>query len=607
MRIVKQLLFFYLCSLLNFSICFVSPANSAQLTAINLLAPVQFHAEEPNTVLATKYSHQKPVAIGSVAQFKNQQVMIDQKTTVTLGALTAKAFAPQVEFGKTLKVPGVVGGAILVEPLIQDEVTEFDDAFVVRRATTINVIDPKVLERISIEYRKFMGKRSTQPILLDKLSPESVAGLERFMKEELPRRPVKDPMRLAAVNGPQAILDAIRDGKGMLTVEDTIMVPKVVMPLSSEGVAMYPPFNQSGTLILTQPVQMQKFKVRSMQLAAPPAELSPAPLEKKQLQMVERNIPFEVSGSHKFSEEFLAGFTKGHSWQWEQRWSYTSGFFRVTVGAGYGFGLRVPFTVSGSFSPTNIMINDRADRTIDVRGQLQVKVFDAEQDYYRRVGLPESWGFGGDEFVTEMQLGFGYKFRALWKDIAYKKVVGSGVNYSQSFLPPFGHCDNNCDIRFPIPTELTGTEFDVAALEGEVQVGLHLSGNAQVGMDFNRLIDGHSIGKGRFIFKNATAKKTTFRLDRIDTEEDVEKAQARYGFMLDNLNYRLGLTVTPEVRVEINADYKDFARTFFTDWLPLNFYTIRLGAINVGSHEGTPSSYIYADGLKSFTRNIGSK
>lgn len=599
MRRVKQLL----CLSLLLSIYFVSPAGSADLAAVKPLAPATFQLEESNKVLATKYALQKPVTVGNAAQFKNQQVMIDQKTTVTLGTLTAKAFKPQVDFAKKLQVPGVVGGAILSKPIIQDEVTEFDDAFVVRRATTINVVNPQALKKASPEYRKFMGKRSNKRILLNKLSPESVAGLDHYMKEVLPKLPANDPIRLAAVNGPQAILDAIRDGKGMLTIEDTIMVPKLVMPMSPQGVAMYPKFNQNGVLTLKKPIQMQTFTVKPMQLAAPPAKLAPAPLAKKQLQMVKRNVPFEASGNHNFSEEFLAGFTKGHSWQWEQRWSYTSGFFRVTVGAGYGFGLRVPFTVSGAFSPTNIIINDRADRTIDIRGQLQVDVFDANSDYYRRVGLPQSKVFAGDEFVTEMQFGFGYKFRALWKDIAYKKFVGSGVNYSQSFTPPFGHCNNNCGIRIPIPAELTRTEFDVAALEGEVQIGLHLSGKGQVGMDFNRLIDGQPIGKARFNFKNTNAKNTTFRLDRIDTETNVDKAQARYGFMLDNLNYRLGLTVTPEVRLGVVAGYKDFSRTFYTDWLPLNFYTIRLGTINLGSHEGTPSNYIYADGLKSFTRN----
>lgn len=603
MRTVKQLFFLSLCASLHLSICFVTPVSSAQLTAMKPLAPVQLQVEESNKTLSIKHSQQKPITVGKAALFKNKQVMIDQKTTVTLGALTAKAFKPQVEFAKKLQVPGVVGKAILSKPIIQDQVTEFDDAFVVRRATTINVVDPNALKKASPEYRKFMGKRSQKRILLNKLSPESLAGLDEYMKEVLPTLPAGDPIRLAAVNGPQAILDAIRDGKGMLTIEDTIMVPKVVMPLSQQGVATYPTFNESGLLTLKKPVSMQTFKVRPMQLAAQPTNLAPAPLAQKQLQMVERNVPFEASGSHRFSEEFLAGFTKGHSWQWEQRWSYTSGFFRVTVGAGYGFGLRVPFSVSGGFSPTNIIINDRADRTIDVRGQLQVKVFDANKEYYRRVGLPQSKVFAGDEFVTEMQFGFGYKFRALWKDVAYKKFAGSGVNYSQSFTPPFGHCNNNCGIRIPIPAELTRTEFDVAALEGEVQVGLHLSGKGQVGMDFNRLIDGQAISKGRFNFKNTSVKKITFRIDRIDTDGNVDKAQARYGFMLDNFNYRLGLTVTPEVRVGVTAGYKDFSRTFYTDWLPLNFYTIRLGTVNLGSHEGTPSNYIYADGLKSFTRN----
>lgn len=570
------------------------------------LAPGKMKVLEPNMTLSLKIKHQKPLSTGKIASFANKRVQLGDKTTAPLGSIAKIAFKPLNKYAGRLNKRAKIGKTILRKPVVLDEVIEFDDSFVIRKSTTVVVLDPAEMKRISPTYNSFLTQRSAKKISVNALDAESRKGLADLMKN-LGNLDPRNPIRQEAAKGEQAVLDAIVEGKGELTIEDTIVVPKKI-PLPVKGVTMYPTF-QNGTLNFKKlkPVTLPLLK----EMNRVPRKTTLKPVTNFKMQKVtmvpkDPNLPeFTTSGKHHFTAEFLAGFTKGHSWQWERKWTYDSGFFRVTIGGGYGLGLRVPVRAKGELSPTYIYNYDRRDKQINVQGKIMVETLDADENYYKRTGLNNSKLFRGNEVVLEYQLGFGYKLRALWKDLAKKSFSGIGLNYSQNARPPYGANCNNCGFHIPIPPEITQTAFDYSVMTGFVQTGFHVNGTGKAIFAFTPLLNDIPSNKINLMFDNNQYKSFSIRLLPQTPPTGKDKITQKFGFRLDNLVYRMGMSITPEVRVGVQAGYKNFSRTFTTEWIQLNMFKLQMGTVRLYTHAGTRPDYTFNEGSKTFKKIPG--
>ena len=562
-----------------------------------------FRTLEPGRVLASKLKLQQPVFRGNISSVKNRTIKTGGGTTIKLEKIAAISFKPLNRYTDRLNRLAKPGRTILFKPVVQDEAVEFDDSFVLRKTTSVIVLDPEKMKQISPAYKSFLSRQQVKTMPVAALDPESRKGLSELMSH-LDRLAPGDPVRQAGAKGEQEVLDAILAGKGELTIEDTIVVPKFI-PKPLKGMTMYPSI-KNGVLNFKalQPVRMPLLRQLGRVSGRPHA----VPLKKIKMQpMVMAQKPgnrpeFTMSGKKYFTAEFLAGFTRGHSWQWERKWKYNSGFFRATIGGGYGFGLRIPVKASGDLSPTKIYTFDRKDRAVDVHGRLKVDVFDADTAYFRRTGLPESELFRGNEVVLEYQLGFGYKFRALWKDILHKPFSGIGLNYSQNARPPWGRGCSNCGFHIPIPPEVTRTSFGYSALKGFVQTGFHVNGTGAAYFDFAPLHNNRAENPVRLKFENSNYHFFTIRLDPLVPQHNRDIISENFGFRLNGMAYRMGLNITPEVRVGVQAGYKDFSRNFFTEWIELNMFRIGMGAVQLSSHKGTRHEFIFNQGRKTFKK-----
>jgi len=586
-------------TLFNIGTCFAQQ----NLTLAAPLAPGKIKVLEPNMILSSKIKRQKPIKKGSLSSLASKQVQLGDRTSAPLGSIAKVAFRPLNQYANRLNQRAKIGKTILTSPIVLDEAIEFDDSFVIRKSTTVIVLDPAEMKRISPTYNSFLNQRSAKKISVNELDAQSRKGLAELMKA-IGTFDSKNPVRQEAAKGEQAVLNAIVEGKGKLTIEDTIVVPKMI-PLPVKGVTMYPTF-KNGTLNFKKlrPVTLPILK----ELNRVPVKTSLKPVTNFKMQQVTMaprnpNIPeFNTSGKHHFTAEFLAGFTKGHSWQWERKWTYHSGFFRVTIGGGYGFGLRVPVRAKGELSPTHIYNYDRRDKEINAQGKIMVETLDADSNYYKRTGLQNSKLFRGNEVVLEYQLGFGYKLRALWKDLAKKSFDGTGLNYSQNARPPYGANCSNCGFHIPIPPEITQTTLDFSVMTGFVQTGFHVNGTGKAFFGFTPIFNGNPKNTINLMFDRPQYKTFNIRLLPITPPSGKNMVTQKFGFRLDNLVYRMGMSITPEVRVGVQAGYKNFSRTFTTEWIQLNMFKLRMGTVQLYTHEGTRPDYTFTEGVKTFKK-----
>jgi hypothetical protein len=569
------------------------------------LAPGIHQNMELNQTLAVKMKFQKPLKKGTISSFASQQVQLGGQTTAPLKMIADTAFKPLNRYTDMVSQKAVVGKTILSKPVVMDEVVEFDDSFILRKSTTVNVLDPEQMQRISPTFRSFLARRGkVEKVSVRVLDPDSRRGLADLMKIIHTLDPA-DPIRQAAQKGDQAVLDAIMEGKGELTIEDTIVIPKMI-PMPVKGVTMYPSF-KDGRLNFKQlqPVRTQVLKDLSRVTPPPSAPVPMTHIPMQQMTMVPKNTntpELSKTGKHYFTAEFLAGFTKGHSWQWERRWKYRSGFFRVTIGGGYGFGLRVPVLAQGEISPTKIWRYDVHDARDKIEGKMTVTTLDANESFYRKTGLSPSKLFRANEVVLEYQMGFGYKLRALWKDLAHKPFGGYGINYSQNARPPFGEHCANCGFRVPIPPEITRTTFDYSVMTGFVQTGFHVSGSGKVFFKFTPYVDDNPANSTSLMFNGPGYQPFEFSLLRLTPPQGKEMVSGSFGFKISDLVYRMGLSITPEVRVGVSAGYKGFSRTFTTNWIALNMFKLRMGTVQLYTHEGTRPDYTFTGGSKTYKK-----
>ncbi len=299
------------------------------------------------------------------------------------------------------------------------------------------------------------------------------------------------------------------------------------------------------------------------------------------------------AGVRNFSKGLLAGFTIADGWDWDRKWEYTSGYFRIEAGVGYGFGLRFPIQVSGTLSPTVIQIAGTSELNENFGATLSARAFNANAAFYREVGLPEREVFDGKEFVMEANAYFTVKFRALWKtwvNKTWEKTKG----FSEHWTPPW---ENPSNIgRLKIPAEITGTVLDYGVLRGEVESAFSLRANNPV-----VTLNTRGLPAGTYVNRQTSLQLTPQRGGRkggsVGGRLNVGDSRS-FGvevFAHQSDLYHFDVELVPELRFSITAraDYyfDDFRRTFRSPWFALEPFAINLGTVHFGHHDNTRNSF----------------
>lgn len=552
-------------------------------------------------LLAKALSRQQPLRAGRISDFSSVRVTVGANANEALGEIATRAFAEQaIAAAELARLPAF---ALRGAPEIVDEAYELPHSYLLSRAVRFTVDDAARVAARKGPLADLVGvvhprKRS---VGYNQLRVDQRRGVDEFMRREALLLPANDPLRRAASQGRDALLRAVRAGHGSYEILDTIEVPKRPPPVVN-GVPQVHAF-QDGVFNFNHTRPVNPPRLRSfLDLGAPGRDLQVRPLE---LSLPEPPpllpTPEEsVGGMHGFSSEFLAGFTKSKEWRWERRWNYPSGFFRATFGAGYRFGVRIPIAVRGTLSPDRIARRALADRRDPVTTRLTVGTLDANADFYRATGLPRDEVHDGKELLLGAYVLYGWKFRALWTDIAHRPYTEIEIDADADFRPPFGRCGDDCGLDIWFPTEMTQTRWNIGVGEVAARLGLHLTGEGSVRLDYTPLLGDQAERRRRLSFGGGqlVSEQSTTLLPFRDSGAE------KFGFRLGNPRYEVDLVMIPQLRVEatLEADWLDFRKTFRTDPIRLNAARIPLGSVELGRHAGTRSEVSVSAGVKSYRK-----
>lgn len=487
--------------------------------------------------------------------------------------------------------------AVFGRPHTQVETDELPDSFVVSQTTTVVVSDPDRLAQASAAFRQFRPEQGVAPSYSE-LPQEARDGLDRLWADST-SMPQNHPLRIAGEQGRQALVDAVYAGAGELQVTDTFTVAKAAAAggaanrhvLRNDGLIDYSATTPAASWLPLPLLQLPRLPLPAVQPEDPPI---PAPA-------LHRN------GRHAYAAKFLTGFTRGRSWDWERRWNFPSGFFRLSLGASYGLGLRVPMQVTGSISPTLIRRSAGVDSQDPVEVSVLAQPMDGDAAHYRAAGLEQGKVFDGHEFVLNAETYYGLRLRALWMNVAYVPRTTFGLNLNQNWRPPFGdyHGTAAGDPTFIIPTAQTHTEFSpLPGLSGWAQFGININGTGRAIITQQPVINGERRTSRRLTFTHPTAQDRTYLLPA--TRPDVgDTARTRYGLRLSDPRYMADLSLTPMIRAGVTAGYRSFSRSFRTDWISLPAARVSLGNLSLGRHDGTLADLQVEPGRKSFSRTRG--
>ena len=576
-------------------VAFVAIALAAQasgqqvdLSKLTRVTPLVERLGEESLLGESLARQQRPVRRLAVGELSAKRVKLGDVSEITLQEVSASLGKHTAGLRDAVK--RLDRAALFGAPKSDEEVVELDDAFVLVHATGIVVEEPRRVAAGVPDFAVFLGRGVGATLTEEKLRPESRRGFEEFVKKELPALPEGHPLARAAKRGRAELLKAIGEGQGSFEVVDTFVVPKAPLPVVN-GRLMRPRAD-GGVFSFRRLEPFGDFLPDRAETSPPPEP----PVEK----------PFEIKlGKAGFRTTFLTGFTKGSSrrgscWHWERRWNFPSGFARITLGASYGIGLRVPVRVSGEVGPAMVVVKDPADRPFDLVASVRAEPVNGNAEFYSSTRLPDSQVFDGKEAVIRFEFLYGYRFRALWTNLLYKRWTTIGFNYDRDFTPPFA--DPDAKVHLPIPPELTHTRFDAGVVSGYAQAGIALSGDSSLSLTATADIQGRSLPAKKLTFTDNRAREARFTLPALRVPEGQDGVMADYHLRLKDPVYKLDVSATPEVRVAVTLGVDDFSRTISTGWMSLDALRIHLGRLSLGHHDDTRAEYVVNAGKKTFAR-----
>lgn len=472
-------------------------------------------------------------------------------------------------------------GAIFGTPQSKEEFFEDADVFVAVRTTRVVVKDSRTLAARDPALAGYLGLTTkAEKLTVNQLDPASRKGLEEYLRTEIPRLPTDHPLRLAAASGADALLDAIARGEGEIDVTDTLSVPRVA------GSVIRSALDQTATPLL-------RTETGGLFLSARP--LFPTLPSTPPLAHLERRVPQPPEGRVLFSTNMLAGFTRDNQWTWSRRWGFPSGFFRLTLGGRFALGLRVPLQIGGKFSPTRRIDGGARDTGFTAGLELRPNTLDADETFFRSVGVAPEKVHDGKEFVLNAAVLFGYKLHALWTDVSVRQNRWHGYTFDQHFDPPFGSGERGLNVD--IPVDVTQTRIGGTGLSGWAQTGLRVSTKGQISLDAQPLLNGTPAGDSlRLSFPDGTPRSVEMRYPALPAGQ----TSGNFGFRVNNPAYQLSARITPQIRFGVEVGYRAISKTFRSDWIPLNALTVNLPEVRLEGHAGTHREFTYNGGTREF-------
>lgn len=538
------------------------------------------------------------VRSGSLAASRTTEVQV-AGTRVQLEAVADQVFtetrARAAELGRARRY-------LMADPVVTEEFTETASSVVMTSRTAFTVVDPEGLRRASPRFRRHgAGSQDRQGLSLARLNPTQRQRFDAF-KAEVNTRPAGHPLRVAAQQGDEALLEAVTGGKGDVSITTEVTFPKARVPIVA-GKAMVPLATDEG-------LDRSRVGSRSFPLVASVAAPAsgPAVSASRVAQASRVDTSEEGTGTAVRTREFLTGWGEYQSYDWSERWDLGKhDYFKVGFHAGYAFGLRAPLEVTGTLTPTNFRRTQDPDVASDYEVELQAETFDGSEADYKDLGLSNQEAADGHELVLEADAYAKIDVEAGWGVISIHQKIPSnlGIDWGKDFKPPFGGASSA--FEFWVPASVTRTSISLLGIvSGSAQLGVKVGGTGSASIDYLSLLDtagvsstsGGRAAQTRTLTFPGPASKTKVKTT---LPAVTESGTRKYGYRLSRPKYSWNVTVTPGVKgtVEVNA------KPFFSEDVVIGPFwfgvaAVHLGTLGLSAHAGTTSSYDVLPGRKTY-------
>ncbi|HWA73018.1 MAG TPA: hypothetical protein VG937_11805 [Polyangiaceae bacterium] len=510
------------------------------------------------------------------------------KVTLSSGRVLDVEKAANLSLVRQRKIAGEALGAttaLLGTPEVTEEFIETEHTMLLVGTTHLVVRDPAALRTQAPTLGKFHLK-GPGAITLSRMDAGQRAFFDAF-KAQMLEKPASHPLGLAARQGSAQLLDAALAGKGDLTITTVVEAP--LDELATAGATYMAPAVQNGAFDFGQmhSATVSGFTgLLSFQDEAPPNSGT-------------------ASGQSTVVTPFVNGFTLADAFSWGEEWNFGVGSVSFEAGASYGVGLRIPIEVTGTMTPTQIgHFGDNADFDSTFASTIKANVIDADADFYEDAGLASIDVQDGQELVLNAEAHVTVDVDILGVKVKETFPHGLAVDYGRNFRPPFDGCGTNCGTDLWLPASLTKTDINLGVAGANAQIGVNVSGEGTVTLDYESLYDHDAVNSTR----GQTTKKThelsftqdndrnfTTTLPALDTRGD-----KTFGYKISNLEYTWDVAVTPGVKGEVWVDcwvldWRDGIGPFWLD-----IAKIDLGSVKFGPHAGSRTSRSVNHGTKSW-------
>ena len=484
---------------------------------------------------------------GTVKQLAKRKVSVAGRATMTVEQIANSAFAEPRKLSTQLATGRT---ALFADAVVSEDVVELDDVTVFQIKTDFTVSDPTLLRKKSARFKSY---------------------------EEIPKGSLKRA-DLSKVE-----LDAIAAGKGDFSVTNTYVIPKKAATRDAKGNLVVPTVGDDGIVDYTKTKTIETSFAGNIATSGDEKTREEEPEPPKEM------------GESTFTAKFLTGFTTGDAYNWIERFDFPTGYFKIHAHADWSVGLRIPFEVTGTMDPRKLVSNKQTNTNGDYTVKLDLKTVDADAAFYRAVGVEEQYVKNGQELVLEGGFWLKIELKALGKMWVDRKFPKNGVNLDegQDFVPPFGNNDSGPELW--VPASVTGTTINLGVLKGAAQLGVKITGDSDVTVDYVSL-DGADEIKSSYrgtkqrvhelVWKGPGEKKLETEIAPLDGKRKTKP----YGYRLSDPEYDWHVSLKPGVKLSFTINLAVWKHKYElgTLWFPVE---LPLGDIELGRHAGTTGVY----------------
>jgi hypothetical protein len=498
---------------------------------------------------------------GTVQALRSRSVTVSGRGSVTIGTIADEIFAAQRNLNTEVRANRA---ALAADPVVTEEVIETADETYFVSKTTMTVVDPAKLspKLAAMGLKPARSKRKLAASALD----ATQAAEFKTVRQASSAKPTSHPLRVAVTKSDQELLDAVAAGIGDVTISSTVVVKKM-----SASVKAYPPVPR-----------------------------------------------VEKSGTDTTTHRFLNGFTlDGDAFDWEWRWDFPGGYFRIRPDMSYELGVRIPMTITGTMDPKEVTLINGANGATRFTTELKAAALNADGVFFRTLGISPEQLHNGKELLLGGAAAVNVKFRFLgqtWIDHDF----GKRYNDSAQFTPPLG--TSGGVLEYWLPADVTQTTVTCCLYElakdqvcvptcadnkvtGSIQFGVSTHPSVgKISVDYEALNGGEIIPS--FRGNGAAQPRTTVVFDHVSDKHSVSAnlpapagAQVRaFGYRLSNVKYTWLPVFYPGIKGTIAVDVTGYDNSWSLDtWF--EYLMIAAKAPDpFTAHAGTPTAYEQTNG-----------